>query len=174
MEIKVSDNHPTFETINGVLFDKTKNRLICYPDGLGDKAYTAPNGIDEIGNRAFYGCSTLESIVLPESLVSIGDEAFRGCRKLTSLTLPDNLKQIGNFAFTSCDRLTSIAIPNSVVDIGSNPFATCHSLKTITLSKEHPCLAMQDGFLISKTDNRMRTESTSAIPVEAATRWPIS
>ena len=57
---------------------------------------------DEIGYRAFFGCSGLRSITLPSSITEIGDGAFRGCSGLTSLTLPVGITSIGKYAFSDC------------------------------------------------------------------------
>lgn len=86
-----------------------------------------------IGNNAFYGCSSLASITIPNFITSIGDEAFRNCSGLTSLTIPNSVTSIGILAFTSCTGLTSVTIPNSVTSIGGSAFAICSSLTSITI-----------------------------------------
>ena len=80
---------------------------------------------------AFYGCSILASITIPDSVASIGDSAFLGCSGLTSITIPDNVTSIGNGAFHDCSGLTSVTIPDSVTSIGDNTFKQCSGLTSI-------------------------------------------
>ena len=76
-----------------------------------------------IGNSAFWNCSSLTSIVIPESVTSIGNSAFYWCSRLTSVTIGNGVTSIGSFAFYNCSRLTSITIPNSVTSIGGIAFS---------------------------------------------------
>ena len=131
--INVSPSHPVFETIDGVLFDKTEKRLICYPCAFKDSSYTVPNGTLSIGEKAFYGCRYLMSITLPESVTSIEKCAFDTCHSLTSIVLPDSMTSIGEFAFFNCGVLTSITLPNGVTRIEDATFSGCSGLTSITL-----------------------------------------
>lgn len=82
--ITVDPNNTNYSSQDGVLFNKTKTELICYPMGkAGD--YSIPNGITSIGCAAFYHCSGLASITIPESVTSIGEQAFEGCTSLTDI-----------------------------------------------------------------------------------------
>ena len=89
--------------------------------------------VTSIGNYAFYNCSGLTSVTIPNSVTSIGDDAFRGCSGLTSITIPNSVTSIGDGAFQYCYGLTSITIPNSVTSIGSSAFQYCSGLTSITI-----------------------------------------
>ena len=67
--------------------------VLKIPNTLDGKTVTS------IGNQAFYLCSTLTSIELPDSVTSIGDEAFAWCSSLTNIELPDSVTSIGDEAF---------------------------------------------------------------------------
>lgn len=58
-------------------------------------------------------------------------------------------------AFESCDMLEEVVIPDGVVNVEGNPFAGCTKLKTITVSQEHPTLALIDGVLFEKPEKRL-------------------
>ena len=88
-----------------------------------------------IGEEAFYSCTGLTSIIIPESVTSIGDEAFRGCSGLTSIVIPN--ASVGNKAFYECKVLSSVTIGNSAgnsaVVIGNEAFAHCTNITSLTL-----------------------------------------
>ncbi len=86
-----------------------------------------------IGESAFYNCSNLTSVTIPESVRSIGHNAFGGCSNLTSVTIPSSVTNIGPYAFSDCSNLTSISIPDSVTNIGESAFYNCSKLTSITI-----------------------------------------
>ena len=126
---------------------------IISPPGVGDR------NVISIGTNAFYSCSSLATINLPNSLTSIGqsafsgclvlssiynlsltgvtsieDSTFSGCSSLTTINLPNSLTNIGSFAFSYCSSLPSINLPNSLTTIGSYTFYNCSGLLSINLS----------------------------------------
>jgi hypothetical protein len=58
-------------------------------------------------------------------VVGIGDEAFYYCSGLTSVTIPNSVTSIGYSVFEYCYGLTSVTIPNSVTSIGYSAFCDC-------------------------------------------------
>ena len=94
---------------------------------------TIPNSVTSIGEGAFNGCQSLTSIDIPNSVTSIGERAFDGCQSLTSINIPNSVTTIGEGAFSGCQSLTSINIPNSVITIGERAFAGCTSLTSIDI-----------------------------------------
>ena len=88
-------------------------------------AINIPEGVTSIGNYAFYNCSSLTAINIPEGVTSIGDYAFYECSRLTSITLPESVTSIGDYAFCNCSSLTAINIPEGVTSIGETAFYNC-------------------------------------------------
>jgi hypothetical protein len=72
---------------------------------------------------------------LPASLGSIPNNAFYGCTSLTSVTIPDGPASIGNSAFRSCDKITEFEVPATVNTIGTDVFVGCSQLRSIDFSR---------------------------------------
>ena len=91
------------------------------------------NNVKSIGSDAFYKCSGLPSVTIPNSVTSIGSGAFGGCKSLTSVTIPNSVTSIGGGTFSGCSGLISIAIPNSVTSISGRTFFDCSGLTSVTI-----------------------------------------
>ena len=102
-----------------------------YCSGL--TSVTIPNSVTSIGESVFSRCSGLTSVTIPNSVTSIGGGAFSECSGLTSITIPNSVTSIGDYAFSSCSGLTSVTIPNSVTSIGWNAFFGCSGITSITI-----------------------------------------
>ncbi|MDR0507012.1 MAG: leucine-rich repeat protein [Dysgonamonadaceae bacterium] len=130
--INVNDNNPNYSSLDGVLFNKDKTTLLCYPGGKTG-AYNIPTSVTSINEAAFFSCRGLTDVAIPNSVTAIGDYAFSTCSGLTSVTIPNSVDSISDGAFYSCSGLTSVTIPNSVTAIGNYAFRYCLSLTSVTI-----------------------------------------
>lgn len=91
-----------------------------YEGGVGILGFDGP--VTSIGRDAFYECTKLTGITIPDSVTTIGRQAFYLCRNLTGITIPDNVISIGDEAFGYCNSLEEIKVNNnnSVYDSRNN------------------------------------------------------
>ena len=109
-------------------YGKANYTNIIIPTKIDDVAITS------IGSSSFDNCSSLTSIVIPNSVTSIGNYAFYGCSSLTSVVIGDSVTSIGDWAFDGCSSLESIVIPDSVTSIGSSAFSGCSSIESVYIT----------------------------------------
>ena len=133
--ITVDENNETYKDVDGNLYSKDGTTLIQYAMGKTETAFTIPDSVISIGERAFENCDSLISVEIGDSVTSIGYMAFWYCTSLTSVIIPDSVTSIGSSAFNRCTNLTSVEIGNSVTSIEMYTFAGCTSLESITIGK---------------------------------------
>lgn len=154
-ELNVSSGNKKYSSVAGVLYNKGKDTLVCYPPGgpgsfaipnyvktIGDSAFTfmgprlyeitIPNSVKTIGNHAFEN-NAIFAVIIPSSVTSIGYNAFANCGSLTEVTIGKAVTRIGDYAFASCSSLGGIIIPNSVTKLGIWAFADCYSLQSVKI-----------------------------------------
>ena len=105
------NNQPDGTVYAGKVLYKFKGTM---PDGTKVKIKDGTLGI---ADNAFWGCSGLTSITIPNSVTSIGYSAFSSCSGLTSISIPKSVTSIHFGTFSSCSGLTSI-----IVDPGNNTY----------------------------------------------------
>jgi surface protein len=89
-----------------------------------DVTYT----VTAIDNVAFFNCTGLTSVTIPETVTSIGNTTFKNCTSLTSITIPNSVTSIGVYAFENCEGLTEVTLGSGLQSIGAYAFYGCTEL----------------------------------------------
>ena len=92
-----------------------------------------PDTIKSIETAAFLQCTNLKSIKIPEGLTSIKADAFDECRSLTNIELPNSVTYIGDYAFYNCQNLRNVELSNNLISIGKEAFYSCYNLRNIEI-----------------------------------------
>jgi len=158
-EFVLAPGNAWFCAEDGVLFSKDKTILISYPMGKNETRYVIPGGVTEIAMGAFYHNANnkeqnpLEEIVFNEGLELIGEMAFFGNINLRALDLPGSLRVIGKDAFSKCGALPyRIYIPAGVEEIGRCAFYKCAneqntSIHEVYIGREAADIVLGDSWL---------------------------
>ncbi len=156
----VDGNNTHFTVQDGVLFGKEGKRILCCPAGktgsftvpatvtslapaafesssLSEIGFETGSQLTTLGYRAFYGCSALDAITIPEGVLSIDFYAFAECANLETVTVPENTQLGGIYegAFYNCVKLNSFPIPDAVQDIGEYAFYGCEAFQGVDLGE---------------------------------------
>ena len=107
------------------------------------KTYT----VTMVDNLAFFGCTGLTAVTIPETVTSIGNTVFKGCTALTSITIPNSVTSIGVYAFENCTALEDVVIGSGMTSIGSSAFHGCTALEVGNIT----CKALVPPTLAANT-----------------------
>ena len=128
--ISVSPRNNTYDSRNNcnAIIETSSNKLIA-----GCSTTTIPSSVVSINSYAFWGCTSLNQIILPEGIEEIECMAFGKCYNLESIIFPQSLLVIDGDAFCGCQSLQKVIIPQNVESIIYNPFTNCPALSSITV-----------------------------------------
>lgn len=143
-KIKVASNNINYSTDeNGILYNKDKTKLICYPAGIKAEDVTIASTVTSIESYAFAGNKYIKKINL-NNAVRIGRYAFLGCNNLNEITT-NKLEQIESNAFESCTSLSKLILPATIQSIGSSAFSNCSNLSELTWPKQSPITTIESN-----------------------------
>lgn len=175
--IFVAPDNSNYSSVNGVLYNKSKTKLIAYPKGKADADFTIPDNVTDLGYQAFLsndyivnvtlsesvknleqlifsGCSSLKNIIFSGNVTTIPPLAFGSCKSLTEISIPEGITSVASSAFDYCDNLKSVTISKSVTSLGDAPF-DCGGLVEINVDTENEKYSSEDGVLYSKDKTRL-------------------
>ena len=150
-------------------------------------------GLSDISDYAFYGCTNLEAISMPDQITSIGEYAFGYCESLTYVNFrnpiesievcafrgsglyhiyfPLHLTYLGNLAFGECNNLETVYLPASVISMDGNPFAYCKNLENIFVHDANPVFDSRDNCnaIVHTETNKLVSGCQSTVIPETVT-----
>ncbi len=127
----------------------------------GLKRVNIPNSVTVIYQNAFYENSGLEELTLGNSLTEIGNNAFNLCSSLTSVSIPNAVTRVGMNAFAKCTNLRNVVIGKSVTTFGSSVFNGCDSLRVVT------CLIPEPISINANVFNKLYDQAILRVPAHA-------
>lgn len=139
--IEVDPQNRFYCSVDGVVFDKHLLTIVQCPAGRVG-TYNIPSGVVSIEGGAFYGCSNLTNVTIPDGVTSVRDGevncwgtwgAFASCTSLQSITMPNGVTNIGIGAFGNCIGLTNVSMPPSIASIRDGAYWSCTSLNSVTI-----------------------------------------
>ena len=128
--ITVANENKYFSSENGVLFNKNKTELLCYPCGKKETTYTVPNTVTKLAKVSFSGCK-LNKLNLPNNLKYIDESAFTET-SLKTLSIPESVEYIGKYTFLM-SGIETVNIPKRIATIEEGTFSCCINLKSVTI-----------------------------------------
>lgn len=162
VSVTVADNNNCYSSLDGILYNKEKTELIYYPKGKTDESFTAPKTVKVIYDCAFYQ-SSVKNVVLPEGLEKIGNSAFWSNKALESINFPSTLLDVGDNAFEYCSVLDGIALPDGITHIGVSAFYNTKYYDDRNNWTDYGNVLINNGWLLQMyTDSLVSTTLTIA------------
>lgn len=126
--------------------------------------------INNVAHKAV--SQSITSCTFSPNTVSISEDAFYRCSGLTDINLPDGISEIKNSTFYGCSGLTSVTIPANIRKIGSKAFAYCSSLASLTVNRTTPpTLANWDAFQYTSSNFKIYVPASSVNAYKSASGW---
>lgn len=140
---EVAPFNPSYDTVDGVLYDRQLKTLVSYPHKKDGAEYTIPEGTESIATGAFLLSSSLQSIIIPDGVVDIGEGAFELCSELTSVSIPSSVTDIGEDIFRDCKEIVSVTgVSGSVAEQYAKeydlPFVEADAAGLVTMETDAP------------------------------------
>ena len=158
---------------DGISYQVTSIGEYAFYECTGLTSVEIPNSVTSIGDNAFAKCTGLKSVEIPNSVTSIGLCAFDGCKGLKSVEIPNSVTSIGDSAFIACAGLTSLTIGNSVKSIGGFAFYHCSSVTSLTIPNSVKSIG--DGAFAGCTGlTEITSFANSAPQIENTTFWGLN
>ncbi len=133
VKFDVSEDNENYASVDGVLYNKEKTAVICYPKSLSGEC-VIPDTVTSIEKAAFENCNKLTKITIGSGVETVNPYAFNQCNLLATVVFKDSdtaNKKICERAFYYCGSLTEVDFGNAVTSIGDYAFTICSKIKSL-------------------------------------------
>ena len=134
----------TPETVDGHPVVAVGAHMFAYNEAV--ESVKLPEGIRSIGNMAFFKCTHLQGIEIPEGVSMIDECCFGGCEALSEVKLPSSLEEVGRFGFLACTQLKEIVFGDELKAIVPGAFQMCASLSKVSIPAGQNVTIEEDSF----------------------------
>lgn len=121
------------EKLGGYTIRKIRSSVFSSNATLTKVTFEASSVLEEIEDQAFFGCTLLDEIQLPDTVSTMGSKVFKNCGALKKVNIPSSMTSVPANIFTNCDKLEKIIVPDGVTEIESGAFYGCSGLQSIVL-----------------------------------------
>lgn len=135
--IEIDSKNRHFKSMNGIMFNKNKSTLVCYPTCMEGNLYVIPDSVCVIEDWAFADAKNIKKVIIPDSVERIGEGAFYHCENLEEIEIPYSVDTIQDTAFRGCKNLKVVKIAStSFKDLGWGIFYGCQDVTVYCASAE--------------------------------------
>ena len=133
VKFDVSEDNESYMSVDGVLYNKEKTAVVCYPKSLSGE-YVIPDTVTSIEKAAFENCNKLTKVTIGSGVETVNPYAFNKCNSLATVVFKNSdtvNKKICERAFYYCGSLTEVDFGNAVTSIGDYAFTVCSKIKSL-------------------------------------------
>nr|WP_317426319.1 leucine-rich repeat protein [Ruminococcus bromii] len=133
VKFDVSEDNESYTSVDGVLYNKEKTAVVCYPKSLSGE-YVIPDTVTSIEKAAFENCNKLTKVTIGSGVETVNPYAFNKCNSLATVVFKNSdtvNKKICERAFYYCGSLTEVDFGNAVTSIGDYAFTVCSKIKSL-------------------------------------------
>ena len=152
LDIHFESRTTEFVVLDDVLYDKNKNKIICYPAWKAIGEVSIPESVIALERGAFSGCNKMTAINLHNVNV-VSKSCFTNCTSLKNIHCSDLITYIGEWAFAYCASLKDVSISNAT-KVDNNAFSNCSPKIQIRNKRENYVIESDNIYsLMSLTNN---------------------
>ena len=153
-KFNVASGNKWYRSYKGVLYTKNGKKLISVPRKYTAKTVKVKKGTTKIADSAFFFCTNIKKVILPDTVKVIEQNAFVCC-SLNYIRMPRRLKELGGSAFHEsalkkitvygkvelngtfkyCKKLKTVVLKKGVKKLGEYVFFECPKLRSVTVPK---------------------------------------
>lgn len=132
--VTIDSDNPYYCSVDGAVYSKDKTKL-CYIPSVKPGIFEVDQNVIEIEAYAASYCTNLTKVILGDKVETIGEAAFWNCSQLKEINLPESLTTLGIGVFAS-SSLSEVEVPVSIASLPDGAFQSCNELKLTVRNPE--------------------------------------